>query len=153
MADKKRTDDLDWEDLRIFMALARHGTLSATARWLKVTHATVSRRVAGLEAALGTALFDRRADGYVLNDAGAAILAEAAPMEDAALAVLQRLDRDVSGGGLVRLTTTRVFADGFLAGHLARLAGRLPRVNLELLTESRRLSLAQIGKRRVGKEC
>ena len=47
MTDKKRTDQLDWEDLRFFVALARFETLSATARRLRVNHATVARRVAG----------------------------------------------------------------------------------------------------------
>ena len=64
MPDKKRADGLDWEDIRYFVALARHGTLSATARALRVNHATVARRVASLERLLGRALFDRRADGY-----------------------------------------------------------------------------------------
>jgi len=60
MPDKKRTAGLDWEDLRYFVALARNGTLSATARGLRVNHATVARRVASLEGAVGRPLFDRR---------------------------------------------------------------------------------------------
>ena len=62
MLDKKCTGDLDWEDVRYFAALARHRSLSATARALRVNHATVSRRVAHLEALLGRALFERRAE-------------------------------------------------------------------------------------------
>jgi DNA-binding transcriptional LysR family regulator len=61
MPDKKRTARLDWEDVRYFVALARHGTLSATARSLRVNHATVARRIASLETLIGRALFDRRA--------------------------------------------------------------------------------------------
>jgi hypothetical protein len=38
MPDKKRTGRLDWEDVRYFVALARNGTLSATARGLRVNH-------------------------------------------------------------------------------------------------------------------
>ena len=49
MPDRKRTADLDWEDVRYFVALARYGTLSATARVLRVNHATVARRVTSLE--------------------------------------------------------------------------------------------------------
>ncbi|HXP02008.1 MAG TPA: LysR family transcriptional regulator, partial [Luteibacter sp.] len=51
MADEIRTG-LDWEDLRVFVALARHGSLSAAARALSVTHATVARRIASLEETL-----------------------------------------------------------------------------------------------------
>ena len=141
MPDKIRT--LDWQDLRFFVALARHGTLSAAARELKVNHATVSRRVAALEAALGACLFDHRADGYALTAAGQAILDEAAPMEEAALAVLRRLDRGSGLAGLVRLTTTRVFADFFLAERLAPLAALHPGLDLEIVAEARLLSLAR----------
>jgi hypothetical protein len=45
MPDRKRTPDLDWQDVRYFVALARYGTLAATARALHVNHATVARRI------------------------------------------------------------------------------------------------------------
>ena len=44
---------MNWEDVRIFLALAEHGSLSATARRLEVDHTTVARRVSALEAAIG----------------------------------------------------------------------------------------------------
>ena len=91
MADKRRTA-LDWEDVRYFVALARYGTLSATARGLRVNHATVARRVTSLETLLGRPLFDRRADGYALTAEGKAVLDEARSMDEAALSVLRRLD-------------------------------------------------------------
>ncbi|MCR6632784.1 MAG: LysR family transcriptional regulator [Magnetospirillum sp.] len=143
MVDRKRTGSPDWEDLRHFLALARFGTLSAAARALGVNHATVSRRVAALEAVLGRVLFDRRADGYALTADGQAILAEAEPMEAAALAVACRLDRGGQLAGPVRLTATRIFADAFLAAHLGQLARRHPAIDLELVTGSRPFSLAR----------
>src|ERR671936_601676 len=69
MSDRFRTAGLDWEDVRFFAALARHGSLSATARALTVNHATVARRLAALEQALGTKLFKRRPNGYELTAA------------------------------------------------------------------------------------
>ncbi|WP_152613605.1 helix-turn-helix domain-containing protein, partial [Inquilinus limosus] len=86
MPDRNRTA-LDWDDVRYAVALARHGSLSATARALGVNHATVSRRLDGLERALGRPIFDRRPDGYRPNAAGAAVLAEAEAMEAGALAL------------------------------------------------------------------
>jgi DNA-binding transcriptional LysR family regulator len=71
MTDKKRTNGLDWEAVRFFAALARHGTLAGTARGLKVTHATVARRLANLESTLGQSLFARNASGFSLNATGA----------------------------------------------------------------------------------
>src|SRR5437763_3040015 len=108
MPDKKRTDRLDWEDIRYFVALARYGSLSATARALRVNHATVARRVAGLETLLGHALFDRRVDGYALTSEGKAVLDAASAMDQAALSVLRRLDTGTELNGLVRLTTGHV---------------------------------------------
>jgi DNA-binding transcriptional LysR family regulator len=107
MPDGKRTAHLDWEDVRYFVALARHGTLSATARNLRVNHATVARRVTSLETRLGRALFDRRADGYALTAEGKAVFDEASAMDEAALSVLRRLDADTQLSGLVRVTAAR----------------------------------------------
>src|SRR5215472_13140327 len=92
MPDKKRTGQLDWEDIRYFVALARHRTLSATARALRVNHATVARRITSLETLLGRLLFDRRANGYVLTPEGKALVNQANTMDEAALSILRRLD-------------------------------------------------------------
>jgi DNA-binding transcriptional LysR family regulator len=73
--------------VRFFAALARRGSLAATARTLEVTEAAVSRRLARLEAMLGSPLFTRRARGYVLTGTGVSVLAEAAQMEMAACAL------------------------------------------------------------------
>lgn len=143
MSDKKRTTSPDWEDLRYFAALARYRTLAATARALHVNHATVSRRLANLEAHLGRALFDRRADGYALTSAGEAALERATAMEEAAAAVSHRLPSGGAVSGLVRITMTRALADGFVAERLARLLARHPELDLEIVAESRNLSLAR----------
>ena len=99
MTDQKRTASLDWEDVRFFAALARHATLAGTARALKVTHATVARRLANFEATLGQALFTRSAHGFSLNAAGATALAEAAQMEMAACALLEKREPASSVAG------------------------------------------------------
>src|ERR1700722_15974689 len=83
IADQNRTA-VDWEDIRVFTALARHGSLSAAARALSITHATVARRISSLEEALGSKLVERRPDGYVLTSAGNRVLKAASDMETAA---------------------------------------------------------------------
>jgi DNA-binding transcriptional LysR family regulator len=143
MTDKKRTAALDWEDVRCFAALARHGTLAATARVLKVTHATVSRRLANLEATLGAALFTRCAGGFALNAAGTAALMEASHMESAARALAEKRAENGAIAGLVRVTIARVFADGFLAERLAPLAVKHPGLELEIVATSRNSSPAR----------
>lgn len=88
MTGQKSNPTFDWEDVRCFAALARHGTLAATSRSLKVNPATVLRRLARLEAMLGSPLFTRNARGYALTAAGVSALGEAAQMEMAACALM-----------------------------------------------------------------
>jgi DNA-binding transcriptional LysR family regulator len=87
---------LDWEDIRYFAALARHGTLLGAARRLKATPEIVARRLESLERTLGYAVFTREAGALVLNSAGAAALGEAAQMEMAACSLLQKHPPGVS---------------------------------------------------------
>jgi DNA-binding transcriptional LysR family regulator len=143
MADKKRTAALDWEDIRYFVALARYGTLSATARGLRVNHATVARRVTSLETRLGRALFDRRADGYALTGEGKAVLDEARTMDTAALSVLNRLDAGTELSGMVRLAVGRVLTERFLIDRLRAFHQRYPAIDLEVVGGSRVVSLAR----------
>lgn len=143
MLERKRTAGLDWEDIRYFVALARHGSLSATARALRVNHATVARRVKSLETKLGRSLFDRRADGYALTADGKAVLDEANAMDEAALSVLRRLDAGTELSGLVRLTAARVLAEGFIIDRLGGLRERYPALDLELISDARVISLAR----------
>jgi DNA-binding transcriptional LysR family regulator len=148
MAVQKRTAGLDWEDVRFFAALARHGTLAATARTLKVTHATVARRLANLETTLGQPLFARHRTRLRLNAAGASALGEAAQMELAAGALHAARHSSQDGAvnpvaGQVRITVARVFADGFLAERLGGLTKQHPGLELEIVSTSRNLSLAR----------
>jgi DNA-binding transcriptional LysR family regulator len=142
VTDKKRTA-LDWEDVRYFVALARYGTLSATARALRVNHATVARRIASLETLLGRPLFDRRASGYALTVDGKAVLDEARSMDEAALSVLRRLDAGTELSGLVRLTVGRVLAERFVIDRLRTFHERYPAIDLEVIGGSRVVSLAR----------
>ena len=143
MLERKRTANLDWEDIRYFVALVRHGSLSGTARALCVNHATVARRVARLETKLARSLFDRRADGYALTAEGKAVLDGAQAMDEAALSVLLRLDAGTELSGLVRLTAARVLAEGFIIDRLGELHKRYPALDLELISDARVISLAR----------
>jgi DNA-binding transcriptional LysR family regulator len=78
---------------------------------LRVNHATVARRIASLETLIGRALFDRRAEGYVLTAEGKAVLEEASAMDEAAMSILRRRDARTELNGLVRLAAGRVLAE------------------------------------------
>ena len=142
---KKRTEPIDWEDLRHFVALSRHGSLSAAARALRVNHATVARRIASLEMRLGQPLFARRPRGYALTDVGKALAGHANAMDEAALAILRRLDATTELSGAVRLAAGRVLAERFLIDRLRAFHERYPAIDLEVIGGSRMVSLAKRG--------
>jgi DNA-binding transcriptional LysR family regulator len=143
MVVQKRAGPLDWEDVRFFVALARAGSLSAAARTLAVSHATVGRRVAALEETLGCTLFERRADGYVLTPDGAAVLESAADMEERAQVILRRAGQGGGLKGTVRLTAVEGLAERLLIPRLAGFRRQHPGIDLEVIEDSRSLSLAK----------
>ncbi|RKH67578.1 LysR family transcriptional regulator [Corallococcus aberystwythensis] len=143
MGVQKRSGPLDWDDLRGFGALARAGSLSAAARELKVSHATVGRRIAALEEVLGRGLFDRRADGYVLTAEGAGVLELAADMEERAQGILRRAGQEAGLTGTVRLTAPEPLAERLLIPRLAALHRRHPGIVLEVVSDPRSLNLAK----------
>lgn len=139
MTEKKRTEP-DWQDIRVFMALGRYGSLSAAARALSTNHSTISRRLHSLEATLGQKLVERRPEGYVLTAAGAHALAAADAMESA-VHTLGRGPDDGAPRGLVRVNAPPALSQGFLVTRLARLPLRHPGIDIDLATDLRSVSL------------
>lgn len=130
----------DWEDIRVFLALARHGSLSAAARALGVNHATVSRRIQSLEEAMGESLVERRPDGFVLTPAGTRVLGPANEMETAA-EVLQRGGADELPKGLVRLNAPPSLVHDFLVQRLSRFTIDHHGLDIDVATDVRSVSL------------
>ncbi len=133
---------MDWSDLRIFLAIAREGTLGAAARKIGQTQPTMGRRLRALEAALGQTLFQRTADGFVLTDEGTAVLRHAERIEQEAIA----LARHASGAetqldGLLRLSSSDWFGTVMLSPVIAAFGKLHPKVTVELLTDARLYSL------------
>ena len=136
-------DMLDWDDLRYFLAVERHGNLSAAGRELGVAQSTVGRRLATLETSLGVRLLDRTPDGYVLTIAGHDVRERAQRFEREA----QTLERTVGGQdkrdvGLVRITCAEAIAGHILAPSLAVLHREHPDILVELLPHPRDVSLS-----------
>lgn len=134
---------LDWDDLRFFLALVRHGSLSAAARELHVAQSTVGRRLASLEASLGVRLLNRTPDGYVPTLAGDDVREQAQIVEAKALA----LERNVGGrdsrlAGHVRVTCAEAVATHILGPCFATLHQHHPDIMMELTPSARELSLS-----------
>lgn len=95
----------NWDNLRFYLAVARSGTVSAAAKSLEVSHATVLRRVDQLEQELGVKLFRRLQSGYVLTESGSALYDEASRLDADTIAMVRRFEnRDDELAGRLRVT-------------------------------------------------
>jgi DNA-binding transcriptional LysR family regulator len=135
---------MDWDHARIFLAVARRGQFLAAARQLRLDHATVMRRMARLEAELGTRLLDRRTTGCVPTSAGEVFLMAAERMEAEMLRVQADLSaQDVEVAGTVRVGAPDGFGTLFLTPRLAKLMGRHPGLTIQLAPLPRTFSLSK----------
>jgi DNA-binding transcriptional LysR family regulator len=135
---------LDWDDARVFLALADAGSLSGAARRLGVNHATIARRLARLEAAAGVrSLFENNADGYVLTPAGALALPQARAMEAAAARFIMSAGSSDEISGAVTISALASFAELRLAPLLADLVHTRPGLQLHIVGENRAVGVSR----------
>ena len=96
-----------WDDIRLFLAIERNGSLPEAAKELKLAHSTVFRRFNAFEEKIGTRLFDRTPQGFVLTAAGQSILDMAQDMEDRSEQIARTVGgHDYTLKGKIRVTTT-----------------------------------------------
>jgi DNA-binding transcriptional LysR family regulator len=134
--------DMEWGDLRVFLAVAREGTLGAAARKLGQSQPTMGRRMRELEEQLGQKLFQRSNHGFVLTDEGSSVLAHAERIEEEVMALRRELaGQDQKLDGFLRVSSSDWFGVYLLAPVLSEFARLQPRVVVELLTDARFYSL------------
>src|SRR6266568_2955879 len=135
---------VDWEDVRHFLAVAQGGTLSGAARSLKVDHATVSRRLAAVEAALDVRLVDRLPRSCSLTAIGRRVCERALEMEAGAHGIA-RLAKAAHAPlvGRVTLSAPPVLVAHLLAEHLARFRAENPEIRLSLSAQGQQVSLSR----------
>lgn len=126
---------MDWNDIKIFLALVRYGSVRAAAIKLDVSHSTVARRIDSFEAHLGVRLFERQSTGFAITPAGEDVLANAEGVENIVHDLeLRVLGRDQSLSGNIHLTTMDFLATHLLMPHLAEFSLLYPDINLEVST-------------------
>ncbi|PHQ72381.1 MAG: LysR family transcriptional regulator [Sneathiella sp.] len=134
---------MQWDDARIFLAVAREGSFSSAAKRLGVQHSTVSRRIRALEKKLATPLVERKASGYVLTEAGEELNQSASRIERELLSFEVAVGgqaEDVAGE--LRVTAIANMASTVLMPYFARFSAAYPRIELsvQVTNDSVRLS-------------
>ena len=134
----------DWDDMRIFLSVARAESLSGAARRLRVDPATVSRRIARLEAEADAVLFVKSPQGYVPTEAGARLIAHAEAAERAMEAAREDLQGRAEGlTGTIRLGAPDGCATYLLPAVTARIAQANPGLDIQVVALPRVFNLSR----------
>ena len=128
---------MDWNGLKVFLAIARSGSLAGAARDLGVNHSTIFRRLNSFEAELGARLFERVQGHYQLTTNGDELLASAQSIDESFQDIQQRIvGRDVQPRGLVRITAPNNIVYRFLATSLGEFNAQYPLIKTEILVSN-----------------
>lgn len=134
---------MNWDDVRIFLAVARNGQILGAAKALGLNHATVARRLSALEEALGSKLFVRRTNGSSLSAEGERFISHAEHVESVMLAASAALGADSQVEGTVRVGTPDGFGVAYLAPRIRELLEQHPGLRIELVPVPRVFSLSR----------
>lgn len=125
---------INWDDVRLFLALARHGSARGAAQALRVSHTTIARRAEQLEDDLGTRLFDRAVTGFRLTSAGELFRQEAEAAEECLLAAERKLQgQDADPAGEIRITAPDVIAIRLLMDDFVQFSRQYPEIDLNIM--------------------
>lgn len=125
---------MDWDNLRVFLEVARCRQLLAASRRLGVNHATVARRMTQLETQLRAKLLDRRGNGCELTPSGESLLEIAERIETEMLQAQSTVgNADLTLNGHVRVGAPDGFGSYFLAPRFAELAQLHPHLTIQLV--------------------
>jgi len=134
----------NWDDLRLFLAVAREQSLSGAGKLVRLDPATLGRRVARLEKALEAVLFVKSPQGYALTDAGAQLLERAEVAEQA----MRKATADVAASsdrltGQIRIGAPDGSANFLLPQVCARIASDHPGLDIQIVALPRVFNLSR----------
>lgn len=125
---------MDWNALKLFLAIAESGTLTAAAKALKVNHSTVFRRLNTFEHEIGGRLFERLSHGYELTAMGEELLLEAKKIEILFNDMERHIvGKDIQPKGTVKITAPNNIAYRYLSRYLTDFNQLYPDIKIELL--------------------
>ncbi|MEQ9258097.1 MAG: LysR family transcriptional regulator [Roseovarius sp.] len=135
---------MQWDDLKVFLAVARGESLSAAGRLLKMDPATVGRRIARLETAVGAPLFAKSPTGYALTDAGQRLMAHATRAEQAMEDAAEEMAGQAAGlSGQIRIGAPDGSANYLLPQVCDRIGRANPDLEIQILALPRVVNLTR----------
>lgn len=134
---------MDWDDLRIFLAVARSESLSAAGKRLRIDPATVGRRIARLEDAMGARLFAKSPQGYALTEEGARLLSHAERAEAAMEGAREALSGPEGLSGQIRIGAPDGCANYLLPQVLAAICDANPGLEVQIVALPRVINLSK----------
>ena len=139
-----KQDQDNWDDLRVFLAVARHNSLESASIGLQQDPTTLGRRVRRLEKQYGATLLERSRKGYGLTPAGEVLLNQAEQIEFLVSGVRTNIGGEAQQMmGTVRLSVTEAFGNVIIAPALGELVAQHPGLNIELIATSGFLSVSK----------
>lgn len=136
--------DMDWNDLRVLLAVCREGSLAGAARVLGTSHSTVFRQVNKIEKKFAARFFNRLPSGYEMTEAGELVLRLASDIEEDIHELRRELQgKDLRFQGTIRLTAPEGVSHYLLMPYLASFYKKHPAVNIELLPSSVNFEMAR----------
>lgn len=135
---------MNWDDMRLFLAVARTGSISGAAKQLAVQHSTVSRRIRKFEEQLGSRLLERKTGRYELTQAGENVKQAAARIEREVLGVdAALLGKDAQQVGPLKVAALNNMASSVLMPMFASFSKKRPQVELHIIVSNIDASLSQ----------
>lgn len=137
--------ELNWDDLRFFLEVARTRTASGAARRLGVDYTTVSRRIRALEQSLGALLFEKsRSSGFVMTVEGQRLLGHAETLESTLQAACEQVSGSSMGlSGHLRIGCTEGFGSYFVTAQMSHFLEGYPHISLDILPVPHFVSLSR----------
>lgn len=135
---------MNWDDLKVILAICREGSLSGAAKVLGTSHSTVFRQINAIEKKLATRFFNRLSHGYEMTEAGETVLARASEIEENILDLeTELMNKDLRLKGPIRLTAPEGLTNYLLMPHLADFHRQHPGIQIELIVSSEELQIMQ----------
>lgn len=135
---------MNWDDIRIFLEVARTEKLTDAAKRLSMDSSTVSRRVHKLEEELATKLFERTVDGHKLTQDGRRLLDSASRMDLAASEAEQLIQsNNQENCGLVRIGVTEAFGNFFITPRLKKFSREFPSIQIDIINFARVVKISR----------